>query len=173
MSRPPCGPPASTAIPAAPQPDAQAPQDVWAHQARISRQLAAWSAVSIAGGSVLLAVGRMRDRPALRAFGVQSAAWGVVDLAISGVGELRRRRRLATLPDPSAPSVQASEGRSLRRILLVNAALDVGYVTAGLAGLAWSLRRRPDPSATIAGHGAAVVVQGGFLLAFDLGHARR
>ncbi|MCW2583315.1 MAG: hypothetical protein JWQ53_2105 [Klenkia sp.] len=46
----------------------------------------------------------------------------------------------------------------LRKVLLVNAGLDVGHLALG-AGLMGTTRRRGD--------GAAVVVQGAFLLALD------
>lgn len=151
-------------------PSPSAATDAWAEQARIGGRLAAWSLVSIAGGAAAARAGQVRGSRALRAFGGQNAGWGAVDLAIAGFGEMRRRSRMATLADPQDRQVQERELRSLRRILLVNAGLDVGYIAAGLGGLAWSLRRAGRP--TLAGHSAAVVVQGGFLLAFDTLHAR-
>jgi hypothetical protein len=152
---------------------ASAAPDAWAGQARISRQLAAWSVVSILGGSATALAGHIRGNRAVRAFGAQNAAWGAVDLGIAGFGEMRRRGRLATIEDPHQARVQDDEWRSLRRILLVNAGLDVGYVAAGAGGLARSLRRAQRPLPAMAGHCAAVVVQGGFLLVFDAAHARR
>lgn len=144
--------------------------DVWEEQAVISRQLAAWSIASMIGGGALALAGGSRRSLSLRAFGGQNAAWGAVDLGIAGFGEYRRRGRLATMADPNDPAVRAAEWGSLRRILRVNAGLDVGYVAAGLAALAWASRAdRP----AVAGHGAAVVLQGSFLLAFDLFHAGR
>ena len=145
--------------------------DVWAAQSQLSRQLAAWSAASIAAGTALALRGRGRDDRDLRAFGGQNAAWGGIDLVIAGVGEVRRRRRQASLDRPLDPDVQAREWRTLRRVLLLNAALDVGYVALGLAAVR---RGRASPSRRgLAGHGAAVVLQGGFLLVFDAVHARR
>ena len=144
--------------------------DVWEEQAVISRRLAAWSIASVLGGSALALAGQARRSPSLRAFGGQNAAWGAVDLGIAGFGEYRRRGRLATMDDPHDPAVVAAEWGSLRRILRLNAGLDVGYVAAGLAACAWAARAdRP----AVAGHGAAVVLQGSFLLAFDLVHAGR
>lgn len=150
-----------------------AASDVWAEQARIARQLAGWSLVSIFGGSAAALAGQVRGNPAVRAFGGQNAAWGAIDLAIAGFGELSRRARVAKVEDPNVPAVQDDERRSLRRILLVNAGLDACYVGAGLGGLAWSLRGTQRPRPAVAGHAAAVVVQGGFLLAFDALHVRR
>jgi hypothetical protein len=145
--------------------------DAWAAQASLSRQLAAWAATSIAAGSALALAGQVRGNRAMGAFGAQTAAWGAIDLAIAGVGEIRRRARLARLADPHDPMVADNEWRSLRRILLVNVGLDVGYVAVSSVGLAWS-RRRAHRSPVAAGHLAAVAVQGCFLLVFDSWHAR-
>lgn len=108
--------------------------------------LAVWAAGSTAVGAVLAL------RPATRGFGRQTAAWGLVDGAIAGVGVRGRRRKGPT--DPAR----------LRRLLLINAGLDVGYVAAG-AWLVGHGRWRGD--------GWAVVLQGGFLLALDAVSARR
>ncbi|NJK45836.1 MAG: hypothetical protein HC933_17605 [Pleurocapsa sp. SU_196_0] len=51
----------------------------------------------------------------------------------------------------------------LRTILFINAGLDVLYMAAGIY-----LMNRPE--ATWQGAGLAVLIQGGFLLAFDLLH---
>lgn len=77
---------------------------------------------------------------------------GAVDGAIAYVG---KRRRTANGPtDPTR----------LRRVLLVNAGLDVGYLAAG----GWLMR-----DGRWRGDGAAVLVQGLFLLVLDGTAARR
>jgi hypothetical protein len=108
----------------------------------LTRTLGAWSAVSIVGGASLWAAGRS---PQSRAFGRQTLAWGAVDAAIAGFG--------ATRPDPQP-------GR-LRRILLLNCVADVGYLA--LAATVWRSGRTGD--------GAAIAVQGAFLLALDSHYA--
>ena len=109
-------------------------------ETRLTTALGSWAAGSVAVGAVLAA------RPATRGFGRQTAAWGAIDGAIAAVGARNRRRRGPT--DPAR----------LRRVLLVNAGLDVGYLAVG-AALLRSARWRGD--------GAAVLVQGAFLLALD------
>lgn len=148
--------------------------DVWAHQERVTRQLAAWAVGSIVAGGALAATGHATGSRAVRAFGAQTAAWGAVDLGIAVFGELRRRGRLATAEDPYGAGTLEAERRQLRRVLLVNAGLDMGYLAAGAAGMAWGLRRADGSErlpATV-GHSAAVVGQGAFLLGFDTWHAR-
>lgn len=107
---------------------------------RLTAVLAAWGTASTVAG-VALAV-----RPATRGFGRQTAVWGFVDAAIAGVGVARRRTKG---PTPAA---------RLRRTLWLNAAADVAYLALGV-GLRRSRRWRGD--------GAAVLVQGGFLLVLD------
>ncbi len=126
--------------------------------AALTRTLVAFGAASVVGGGVLAAAS---DRPGVRAFGQQSAMWGAINLAIAGVGAWRGR---------SHPT----RADSLRRTLLVNAGLDVGYVAAGahLAHHRVTLGGRWSPQAA-RGHGLAVVVQGAGLMALDLYYARR
>lgn len=124
----------------------------------LTRALGGFGAASVAGGAVLAAVA---SSPGTRAFGQQSAAWGAVDLAIAGLGAVRS----------AGHPVGAAR---LRRTLLVNAGLDVGYIAAG-AAVAFL---RPAPGGRVTpeqarGHGLAVVVQGLGLLALDLAFAAR
>ena len=113
----------------------------------LTRTLGAWGAASVVVGAALSA------SPRTRAFGRQTAAWGAVDGLIALVGARRRAARGPT--DPAR----------LRRVLLVNAGLDVGYVLAGLHLVFRTRRWRGD--------GLAVAVQGLALLVLDAGAARR
>ena len=112
----------------------------------VTRALGRWAAGSLLVGGALAAV------PRTRGFGRQTAAWGAVDGVIAVVGARRAARGRTTAP------------ARLRRVLLVNAGLDVGYLAAG----AW-LSARPRWR----GDGLAVLVQGAFLLALDTAGARR
>ena len=111
----------------------------------VVRVLGRWAVGSMVLGAALSA------DPRTRGFGRQTAAWGLVDVAIALVGA---RRHAAGRTTPPA---------RLRRVLLVNAGLDVGYVAGGAALLRTRWR----------GDGAAVVVQGAFLLWLDATAARR
>lgn len=118
------------------------------------RTLTALAAADVVAGQVLA----RSPSPVVRGFARQTVLWGAVDGLIAAVGALRRRRNGPT--DPVR----------LRRVLLVNAGLDVAYVAGGLA-----LARRGGTwrGADLRGDGRAVVVQGLALLALDAGHARR
>lgn len=114
-------------------------------EARLTQVLGGWAAGSVLVGAVLSA------SPRTRGFGRQTAVWGAVDGLIAFVGSRRRARSGPTDPE------------RLRRVLLLNAGLDVGYLAAG----AWLVQRT-----RWGGDGAAVLVQGAFLLVLDSAAAR-
>ena len=133
----------------------------------LTTALLAWSATSVAVGTIMALVGRKAQNDDLVGFGRQTAAWGAVDALIAGAGVLSRRRR-APLCDEEA----AKKAGSLRTLLLVNAVADVGYMAGGLLLIA----RGEGGQRKLrmgAGDGAAVVVQGAFLLVLDLTQAQR
>jgi hypothetical protein len=121
----------------------------------VTRRLLGWSALSIASGLPLAA----SHKPLLRGLGQQFIAWGAIDGAIALASRWSQHRQ-------GAPAETAQQIAKLRRLLLVNAGLDVFYVAGGLA---LALRRGPDDPYW-RGVGLGIVVQGGFLLAFDLWH---
>ncbi|WP_372595425.1 hypothetical protein [Actinotalea sp.] len=129
-------------------------------EAPLLRELGLGAAVSAAGGGALWAGGRRSSRTQVEAFGRQTVDWAAINalLALGGWAALRRRSTAGSRSDETADRV-----RRLRRVLLVNAGLDVGYVVGGIA-LARTARR---------GDGLAIVVQGTFLLWLDTRHARR
>jgi hypothetical protein len=109
----------------------------------LTRTLTAWSAVSILGGGALWASDRTGG---VGRFGRQTVAWGLVNGAIAAYGRTKTDHDIVRL----------------RRILMVNAVADVGYLAAGV-WLSGKDKYRAD--------GAAVLVQGGFLLALDSHYA--
>jgi hypothetical protein len=117
---------------------------------RLTQVLGGWAAASLLAGVALSL------RPATRSFGRQTAAWGAVDGAIALVGSRRRAAHGPT--DPAR----------LRRVLLLNTALDVGYLAVGAALLQVPAARARG----LRGDGLAVLLQGGFLLVLDGAGAR-
>jgi hypothetical protein len=99
------------------------------------------------------------QKPLLRGLGQQFVAWGAIDGAIALAGRWFNQRK-------AGQDGTAQEIDSLRRLLLVNAGLDVFYVAGGLA---LAVRRGQDDPYW-RGVGLGIVAQGGFLLAFDLWH---
>lgn len=131
----------------------------------LARRLLAWGGASVAGGATLAVVGAATGNRFLRAFGGQTVGWGVIDAGLALGGRARARRLRAV--SPVDPDETAREAPRVRRILALNAGLDVLYVAGGLA----AGRGRRDAAAR--GHGLAAVVQGVFLLVFDAWHAAR
>jgi hypothetical protein len=133
----------------------------------LTSTLVRWSAASVIGGTTLALVGQRAKRDQLSKFGRQNAAWGIVDAVIAGAGVMARRRRGSLAHDEVTDKV-----RSLRRLLLINAAADIAYIAGGLA-IAAKGRNGGITLRMGAGDGVGIVVQGAFLLALDLSHARR
>ena len=144
------------------------------------RELGIGAGASAATGAAVWCAGRRRGHEGAAAFGRQTVAWAGVNglLALGGwaAGRRRERGRSGETWSTGTPAAgtstaggivvdagTAARARTLRRVLLINAGLDVGYVVGG-AALARSGRRTGD--------GVAIVVQGAFLLWLDTRHAR-
>jgi carboxylesterase len=134
---------------------------IYAFADLIGRRLIAWGILSAIAGGWLLATGDAFGR----GIGSMFLVFGVVDAAIGAVAqpaaERGRRRTIGDQPARDRETVR------IRRILLVNAALDVLYVSGGV----W-LAASAGGDAWRTGAGLGVIVQGSFLLVFDLVHAR-
>jgi carboxylesterase len=126
---------------------------IWSYGAAISRRLLGWSVLSVVAGIGLIGWGE----GFWQAFGIQAVAWGLIDAVIATVGLVAKRTRSA-----------AEQRAWLRRVLWINAGLDVVYIAVGGAAVAWG-----GGHPGWAGHGWGVIVQGAFLLLFDAWHAWR
>lgn len=119
-------------------------------------RLSLWAGASILTGTAIVALLRAlrRQSAILLHFAVQTAAWGVVDLAV--VLWARNGLKLRDLAGAIA----------LDRFLWFNIGLDVGYVLVGamLALVGWRLGRRGG----LIGAGIGVIVQGMALGLLDL-----
>lgn len=119
-------------------------------------KLSIWGALSVLLGTLLVAALRMRrtESPLLLHFGIQSAAWGGIDLLI--VWWAARGLELRDY----AGAVR------LDRFLWFNVGLDVGYVLLGLtlAICGWKLGRKLG----LVGAGLGIIVQGLALFVLDL-----
>ena len=125
--------------------------------------LASWSAVNLTAGTVLSFTA---DDPERAAFHQMNAGWNVVNAALavpSLIGSVRRIEEASSLDLTGSLVAQ----NRIEDTLLFNAGIDVGYVAAGLY-LAERARRGGAEAARLAGFGRSLIVQGGFLFAFDL-----
>jgi hypothetical protein len=134
--------------------------NLYRFQRRAMPVLLGWALGSIVAGALWLRdPGRF-----LRGAGGQFVAWGVIDglialLALRGAG----RKQVGWQANAITPLQHAQEAEQFEKIVWANAALDVGYV---LAGRWWSRRNPDDPWRR--GMGLGVMVQGAFLLVWDL-----
>lgn len=134
----------------------------WRRNRAIGRQLFGWAAASMI---VALALALRDPTPFTAAVALQFAVWGAIDAAIAGAG-LRAHARKVGAGAAASRDASEAERRRTRRLLLLNAGLDVGYLAVAAA-----LATIGDPSDARRGHALGVAIQGGFLLLFDAGHA--
>lgn len=120
--------------------------------------LGSWAGLNIISGSA----GYFLSENDTKYFHQMNAGWNLVNLGISGFA-------LYSISQMDATSLSYAEGvtelQNLDKILLFNAGLDVGYMATG--AWIWERGLRKD-SDRMVGYGKSLLVQGGFLLAFDL-----
>ncbi len=94
--------------------------------------------------------------------------WNLVNLGIAGFGLLGARKQNRIAGPPAAESLKDAVARhnQMKKVLAINAGLDVLYVAGG-AYLA-NRDNNPETADRNRGFGKAIIVQGGFLLAFDV-----
>jgi hypothetical protein len=115
----------------------------------IARRLLLWGVISSIGGVIL----QFSRRSFWIGFGRQAIGWGLIDALIAlFAGRSASRSFSAT---------------TLRRVLLINAALDVLYMLGGFI----FARTRGATNEQARGQGWGIVLQGLFLFKFDLIHA--
>jgi len=122
--------------------------------------LGGWAITNIATG----AYGWSRSDGTTKYFHQMNLFWNTVNLSIAGYGLYNHLRLDISAMDPD--EIMERHTRT-ERILLINTALNVGYIGGGflmrqLAG------RSSEYSDMLKGYGNSVMVQGGFLLLFDL-----
>jgi Family of unknown function (DUF6992) len=115
----------------------------------IARRLLLWGALSTIGGAIL----QFNRRPFWIGVGQQAIGWGLIDALI------------AIIAGRSTPRSLSSQ--TLRRILLINAALDTLYMLGGFL----FARTKGATNEKLRGQGWGIVLQGLFLFKFDLIHA--
>lgn len=90
--------------------------------------------------------------------------WNVVNLGLAIPG-----LRSSLMTDPATLSLAESvnEFNQMGKILLVNVGLDVAYITGGFL-LKEMAKTRANKQDMYRGYGRSLILQGGFLLAFDI-----
>ena len=124
-------------------------------------RVGAWGLANAVGGAALVLASDRSADPGPWAFGLQSGAWGAINVGIAAVG-------LASGPgDVTADWAAAFAAENgYADVLLVNLGLNVGYAAVGGTLLAVAGRGVSTPAAW-RGHGAALVLQGAGLFVLD------
>ncbi len=135
--------------------------NIWQYQNKISRQLLQWGAASVVLGLLLRVGGKF-----WKGLGGQFVAWGAIDAAIAIFGQMGARDRVDRLENPGTLEIKQQEVQNMSRLLWINAGLDVLYIFGG-----WLWMRRDKGDGQARGNGFGVMLQGVFLLVFDLFHA--
>ena len=135
------------------------------HQKTLGLALGGYALANIAVGSI----GAGRTSGEMMYFHRMNVYWNLFNLGIAGVGLLGSRKQNA---DGETLGEAIKQHQTMKQVLLFNAGLDVAYVVGGAY-----LRERghpglgnthPDKADQLRGYGKSVMLQGGFLFAFDL-----
>lgn len=120
--------------------------------------LGSWATFNIILGSA----GYFLSEKDTKYFHQMNAGWNLVNLGIAGFA-------LYNISQMDASSLSYSEAvtelQNLDKILLFNSGLDLGYMATGAWMWERGLRKGSD---RLVGYGRSLLIQGGFLLAFDL-----
>jgi hypothetical protein len=121
--------------------------------------LGSWALGNIGTGAVMMG----NTSGSTKYFHQMNLYWNVVNLALAGFGYYS-----AATSDPASYNLFTSlkEHYSMEKILLLNAGLDVAYITAGFYLLEKS-KNATQKRDMFKGFGQSVILQGGFLLLFD------
>lgn len=135
------------------------------HERRVRTQLAGmgvvtgWAALNIVSG----VAGNFAADGELKYFHQMNALWNTVNLTIGAIGLHNARRDRVREKDLPLP-VQRERARKTQAVYAINVGLDVLYLMAGATTLELG---RVNDRPRLVGYGASILLQGGFLLAFD------
>ncbi len=121
--------------------------------------LGSWAVGNLVASPILAS----RSSGATKYFHQMNGYWNVVNLALAGFGYLGVKSAMGASPEWTEV---LDEQLKIEKLLLFNAALDVGYMVGGLylKERAKNVTNKPE---RLTGFGNSLLLQGGFLLAFD------
>lgn len=120
--------------------------------------LGAWASANIIQGTISAS----NTQGSEKAFHQMNAYWNTVNFAIAGVGLLGIRKQLNKQYTLAS---NLKEQQKLEKILLLNSGLDIAYITTGLYLKEKGMRLNNSRNE---GFGNSLLLQGAFLLVFDL-----
>ncbi len=120
--------------------------------------LAAWAGANIMQGSISASNTTGNDHY----FHQMNAYWNTVNLAIAGLGLYAAKKQLAGIHTADR---NRTGQQKIEKILLLNTGLDAAYIMTGLYLHERGTRLNRDQPV---GYGNSLMLQGGFLLVFDI-----
>ena len=130
------------------------------HQKTLGIALGGYALANIAVGSI--AAGTTAGET--KYFHRMNVYWNLFNLGIAGAGLVGSRKKN---PDGETLGEAIKQHQNMKQVLLFNAGLDMAYIVGG-AYLRERGENKPDKADQLRGYGRSVMVQGGFLLAFDV-----
>ncbi len=124
----------------------ESPFDAGAYKEGSMNFLTGWAGASMVSGLGMTIGGNTL----VRGIGIQSIAWGAIDLGIA----------LYVKDADNVFGIDLNTPKGLYDIFFINTLLDILYMAAGAGLLIWG-------SEELKGHGAGILIQGGFLFVFD------
>lgn len=123
--------------------------------------LGAWAVTNMLVGAVML---RRELSGQKKHFYRMNIFWNLVNLALAGFGLYG-----AVSADPASFSMTETlnEFNQMGKLLIFNGGLDVAYITGGFLMMEMS-KNRVKKQAMLSGYGRSLILQGAFLLLFDL-----
>lgn len=120
--------------------------------------LAAWAGANIIQGSISASNAKGSDHY----FHQMNAYWNTVNLAVAGMGLWAAKKQLTGVHTQER---NRKEQQKTEKLLLLNTGLDAAYIMTGLYLKERGNRLQSDRPA---GYGNSLVLQGAFLLVFDI-----
>ena len=119
--------------------------------------LGSWATINVLSSVAL----NHRLKGSNRYFNQMNGFWNSVNMAIAVGGYFTSKAS-----DPLTIGTVLMEQSSMEKILLFNAALDIGYMVGGVYLIERS-KSISENAKRLKGFGQSIILQGGFLLAFD------
>lgn len=122
--------------------------------------LGSWAASNIIVGSIGWS---STDKTATTYFHEMNVLWNIVNMGLAVPGYLKARNFQSDL----TLSESLEQQRKTERIYLINAYIDIGYLSSGL--ILSNIAKQKDANYDrLSGYGKSLLMQGSFLLLFDL-----
>ncbi|MFK7787160.1 MAG: hypothetical protein AB8B56_18710 [Crocinitomicaceae bacterium] len=122
--------------------------------------LGSWATVNFIGSGIGWATAPNEE---MKSFHQMNVMWNTVNIALAIPGYIKAKKENPELSFYETLSAQ----QKTEKIFLINSGLDIGYVSAGLL-LRSAAKNNLEKQDQFNGFGNGLILQGGFLLVFDL-----